>query len=143
MIEYGAVFHVVGVPALSQVGAEKDRYVIVIDPRLASGASAAVPLNVLCVIPSSSAMGPSRIELPHHPRTGFVRQCWAVPEWVAPIRPCWLTNRVGLLTRLELKPTADAIAKLIASGHFRDHPPQVLECPPPAGRLCEHCRNAR
>ena|SRR5690606_31671095 len=141
MIEYGAVFHVAGVPALHAV-AEKDRYVVVIDPRVGP-ADAPVPLGVLCVIPSATAVGPSRIELPHHGRTGFARQCWAVPEWVVQVMPCWLNNRVGALTRLELKPTADAIAKLIASGHFRDHPPQVLQCPPPEGRQCEHCRRAR
>ena len=142
MIRRGGVYFVAGVPALDEFGAEKDRYAIVIDLRL-EGSPRVIPLAVMCVISSASTLRESRIELPSHAGTGFRMRCWAVPEWIVLIPPCWLTQQTGSLSRLELKPVADRVKRLIGERYYEQHPPLKLECPPPPGRTCEHCHQTR
>lgn len=135
MISYGAVHHIEGVPNLDNDG-EKDRYLIVLDPRLLNGVRCS---TYVCVGASCSTRRPSRILLPNRDDNpgssrAMPRRSWAVPEWIVLTPACLLLGPPQTtLAEIDLKAVADAVLKSKARVIQR------MEClPRPNG--CEYCK---
>lgn len=118
MIKYGSIYAVDGVPNLDSEG-EKDRFVIILDPRLKTSLP---PSRLLSVGASASTRRPSRVLLPNrddHPaivRT-MPRRSWAVPEWIVLVPACALIGEPVLeLTELQAKAIADSMYKAHNNG---------------------------